>query len=55
MSINSNSYINHINHLQQVVSQLEIQLTKQKLFMNMIIHDLRNPAESINQGLKQAI
>ena len=27
-------------------------LNTQKLFMNMVIHDLRNPTESINEGLK---
>ena len=29
------------------IQELEDKLTKQKLFMNMVIHDLRNPAESI--------
>jgi len=26
----------------------------QKRFINMVVHDMRNPAEAINNGLKQA-
>lgn len=29
----------------------EKQLERSKLFLNMVVHDLRNPAESIQQGL----
>ena len=36
------------------IKELEGKLDIQKLFMNMVIHDLRNPAESIKQGLQQA-
>ena len=36
------------------ISELEDSLACNKLHMNMVIHDLRNPAESIQQGLKQA-
>lgn len=34
------------------IKELDSKLTTQKLFMNMVIHDLRNPAESIKQGLQ---
>jgi hypothetical protein len=39
---------------QEKIKKLESQLETSKLFMNMVIHDLRNPAESIHEGLKQA-
>ena len=26
----------------------------QEKFMNMVVHDMRNPSEAINNGLKQA-
>ena len=40
--------------LQQNYNQLKNKYDCQKLFMDMVIHDLRNPAESIYQGLNQA-
>jgi hypothetical protein len=43
----SNRYITEIN-------RLESKMTTSKLFMNMVIHDLRNPAEAIKEGLNQA-
>lgn len=33
---------------------MKTKLHESKLFMNMVIHDLRNPSESIQSGLIQA-
>ncbi len=30
------------------------QAEAQEKFMNMVVHDMRNPSEAINNGLKQA-
>lgn len=30
------------------------QTDAQEKFMNMVVHDMRNPSEAINNGLKQA-
>ena len=30
------------------------QTEAQEKFMNMVVHDMRNPSEAINNGLKQA-
>lgn len=34
------------------LEKLEKKLFGQKRFMNMVVHDLRNPSESIYQGMK---
>jgi hypothetical protein len=36
-------------------SKLKSQLLRQKLFLNMVIHDMRNPTTSIKAGLNMAI
>lgn len=33
---------------------MQEKLKANKLFMNMVIHDLRSPSENIHQGLTQA-
>ena len=40
--------------LKEQVEKYEGKITLMKLFQNMVIHDLRSPAESIHTGLKQA-
>jgi hypothetical protein len=36
------------------IKTLEAKVQNQTTYMNMVVHDLRNPAESIQLGLKQA-
>ena len=36
-------------------TKLKSQLLRQKLFLNMVIHDMRNPTTSIKAGLNLAI
>jgi signal transduction histidine kinase len=43
--------LNHID-LTEHVKKLEAKLKNQKHFLNMVVHDLRNPAESIMHGLE---
>lgn len=43
-----------LKRIQKDFKELDDKLSTQKLFMNMVIHDLRNPAEAIKQGLMQA-
>jgi hypothetical protein len=38
--------------LTEHVKKLEAKLLNQKLFLNMVVHDMRNPAESIMHGLE---
>jgi hypothetical protein len=38
-----------------MINNLEDRLQRQKLHLNMVVHELRNPAESIQEGLKQAL
>lgn len=52
ISIGKNFWQDRNKRFGQDIKELEGKLTTQKLFMNMVIHDLRNPAESIKQGLK---
>lgn len=35
------------NYNKSIIIKLEKKVTDQKLFLNMVVHDLRNPAESI--------
>lgn len=42
-----------IEDLSAQVKQLKSKLNSQKLHMNMIVHDLRSPAEAIQSGLKK--
>jgi hypothetical protein len=37
------------------MEQLQKGVTSSKLFMNMCIHDMRNPTVSIKLGLQQAL
>ena len=34
---------------------LETQLHRSKLFLNMVVHDMRNPTKSIKMGLSSSI
>ena len=34
---------------------LEAQLQRSKLFLNMVVHDMRNPTKSIKMGLSTSI
>ena len=37
------------------IKKLEKQLTNTKIFLNMVIHDMRNPTNSIEYALKEVI
>lgn len=39
---------------QAKLEKLERKIKDQKNFLNMVVHDLRNPSESIHEGLKIA-
>ena len=41
-------------HLQEQ-QKLKSQLVRQKLFLSMVIHDMRNPTTSIKTGIDMAI
>ena len=41
--------------LQTKVQKLQKQLTTNKIFMNMVIHDMRNPTNSIEFALKEVL
>ena len=43
----SNSFVHKIEEMKE-------NLEGQQKFINMVVHDMRNPAEAINNGLKQA-
>ncbi len=36
------------------INEMRQNLEGQQRFINMVVHDMRNPAEAINNGLKQA-
>lgn len=40
--------------LKSKVKEMQDRLQANKLFMNMVIHDLRSPSENIQHGLSQA-
>lgn len=44
-----------VNYNKAIITRLDRKVTDQKLFLNMVVHDLRNPAESIQQGLELAL
>jgi signal transduction histidine kinase len=52
-SVHSSSFPNDI-YLKKIKS-LETQLTNSKIFLNMVIHDLRNPTNSIQYALGQVL
>jgi hypothetical protein len=37
------------------VKELEKKLLSDKIFLNMVVHDIRNPASSIDFGLQQTL
>ncbi len=37
------------------ISQLKDQLYKNKIFLSMVIHDMRNPTSSIKSGLQHSL
>lgn len=37
------------------ISKLEHQLNSTKIFLNMVIHDMRNPTNSIEYALKEIL
>jgi hypothetical protein len=41
--------------LQQKIDQLLIQINTNRIFMNMVIHDMRNPTGAIEFGVKQSL
>lgn len=44
-----------IEELQNKVKKLQKQLTNNKIFLNMVIHDMRNPTNSIEFAVKEVI
>ena len=47
ITIGKNFWLERTKRFGKDIKELEGKLDIQKLFMNMVIHDLRNPAESI--------
>ena len=41
--------------LQQKIDELLAQINTNRIFMNMVIHDMRNPTGAIEFGLRQSI
>jgi hypothetical protein len=41
--------------LQQKVEQLQCLINTNRIFMNMVIHDMRNPTGSIEFGMQQSL
>ena len=46
---------NFKNDPDQKLIDLETKLASDKIFMNMVVHDIRNPASSIDFGINQAL
>jgi hypothetical protein len=44
-----------IDRLHKRIRVLESQVLNSKIFLNMVIHDLRNPTNSIEYALKEVI
>jgi len=53
--VRSGSKNQGIQALLEKVKRLEQQVMNSKLFLNMVIHDMRNPANSIEFGLKETL
>jgi hypothetical protein len=51
VSATNSSQINR-NEVQENIKNLKIQLDGSKRFLNMVIHDMRNPTTSIKMGLE---
>lgn len=47
-----NSFKDSTSAFQSVFEIYELKLQEQKTFMNQVVHDMRNPAESIYLGLQ---
>ena len=47
--------INAINNGKFQIEKLAIQLTESKMFLSMVIHDMRGPTVSIKLGLQSAL
>ena len=41
--------------MQQKIKKLQKQLINNKIFLNMVIHDMRNPTNSIEYGIKEVL
>ena len=39
--------------MQEKISSLDKQLDSNKIFLNMVIHDMRNPSNSAEYGMQQ--
>jgi hypothetical protein len=44
-----------IEKYKKKIKQLELQVQNSKIFLNMVIHDLRNPTNSIEFALREVI
>lgn len=53
--VRSGSKNQRFQALLEKVKRLEQQVKNSKLFLNMVIHDMRNPANSIEFGLKETL
>ncbi len=52
----SQNYGYNVNELyRKKIKKLEKQLNNTKIFLNMVIHDMRNPTNSIEFAIKQII
>lgn len=49
------SYKEKIQLCKKKIKKLEHSLTNTKIFLNMVIHDMRNPTTSIEYALKEIL
>jgi len=44
-----------VDYLKEKIKKLKLQLRNTKIFLNMVIHEMRNPALSIELALAEAL
>ena len=49
------NYQEFVSELQKEMKDLKSQAHRSKLFLNMVVHDMRNPTKSIKMGLQTTI
>ena len=52
---NESSFQSKLQSFKDKIKRLETQVTNSKLFLNMVIHDMRNPTNSIEFALRESL
>lgn len=53
---NPETFSSHlVRELEATINDLQVEVRSNKVFLNMVIHDMRNPTNAIEFGIRQTI